>query len=181
MKEPSKGELLQKLALRYPSLALDPSAVQIISHIQSIGRIISANLSAQLADYGLSEGKFYVLGFLLSRETFEHEDPSPSDIAENLGVTRGTITGLLDGLERDDYIVRYDDSHDRRALRIRMTDKARGFIDDFLHRCVLTNRQTVPLSDAEKQTLLELLARIESAAAETLGTPTGMHCIIDEA
>jgi DNA-binding MarR family transcriptional regulator len=161
MNQQCKGELLQKLAVRYPTL--DPSALHIISHIQSIGRLISSGLAAQLAEYGLSEGKFYVLGYLLSEELFEHESPSPSDIAENLGVTRGTITGLLDGLERDDYIVRYDDSHDRRALRIRMTDKARQFIDQFLSGSALTNQQTIPLDHVEKRTLLELLGRVEAA------------------
>lgn len=159
-----KGELLQKLALRYPNL--DPVGMHIISHIQSIARLISSGISAELAEYGLSEGKFYVLGYLLSTETFDHADPSPSDIAEHLGVTRGTITGLLDGLERDGYIVRYDDSNDRRALRIRMTDKARGFVDEFLKGSVLTNRQTIPLDDDEKRVLLKLLGRIESTMGD---------------
>jgi len=155
-----KGELLQKLALRYPNL--DPIGMHIISHIQSIARLISSGISAELAEYGLSEGKFYVLCYLLSTEIFDQADPSPSDIAEHLGVTRGTITGLLDGLERDGYIVRLDDSNDRRALRIRMTDKARAFIDEFLKGSVLTNRQTIPLDDDEKRVLLKLLGRIEA-------------------
>jgi len=155
-----KGELLQRLAQRYPNL--DPVGMHIISHIQSIARLISASMSADLASYGLSEGKFYVLGCLLSMETFDHADPSPSDIAERLGVTRGTITGLLDGLERDGYIVRYDDSNDRRALRIRMTPKARAFIDEFLSGSALTNQQLIPLDEEEKRVLLKLLDRIES-------------------
>jgi DNA-binding MarR family transcriptional regulator len=157
----SKGEVLQKLAVRYPKL--DPVAMHIISHVQSISRLVSAGISGQLVDYGLSEGKFYVLGYLLSEETLQHSDPSPSDIADNLGVTRGTITGLLDGLERDDYIVRIDDPHDRRAIRIRMTDKARQFIDDFLNSSALTSGQTLPLSEEEKRTLLALLDRIDAA------------------
>ena len=160
-KQPCKGELLQELALRYPKL--DPVAMHIVSHVQSIARNVSLGISAQLAEFGLSEGKFYVLGFLLSEETRHQDDPSPSDIADNLGVTRGTITGLLDGLERDDYIERYDDTHDRRAIRIRMTDKARLFIDEFLSNSILTSGQSMPLDDDERQTLLALLERIDAA------------------
>ena len=163
-KEPCKGEVLQKLALRYPKL--DPVAMHSVSHIQSISRLVSAGISAQLADYGLSEGKFYVLGYLLSEETRQNPDPSPSDIAENLGVTRGTITGLLDGLERDVYVVRLDDSHDRRAVRIRMTDKARHFLDDFLNNSSLTSGKTMPLADSERQALLALLERIDTGMQE---------------
>ena len=162
-----KGELLQKLALRYPNL--DPIGMHIISRIQSIARLISSGISTELAEYGLSEGKFYVLGYLLSSETFDHADPSPSDIAEHLGVTRGTVTGLLDGLERDGYIGRYDDSNDRRALRIRMTAKARAFIDEFLAGSVLTNRQSIPLDEDEKRVLLKLLEKIETTVGEYPG------------
>lgn len=46
-------------------------------------------------------------------------------MAEQAGVTRATVTGLLDGLEREALIQRLADASDRRALRIRLTRKGK--------------------------------------------------------
>lgn len=92
-----------------------------------------------------------------------HEDPSPSDIADSIGVTRGTITGLLDGLERDEYLERRQDSQDRRALTIRMTEKGRQFMDNFMASGACSMGKKMPLNVDERRTLMELLSRISNA------------------
>ena len=38
-------------------------------------------------------------------------------------MTRGTITGLLDGLERDGFLARHPDQVDRRKLLVRLSAK----------------------------------------------------------
>ncbi len=48
---------------------------------------------------------------------------SPHALAERAGVTRGTITGLLDGLERDGFLARHADQVDRRKLLVRLSAK----------------------------------------------------------
>jgi DNA-binding MarR family transcriptional regulator len=158
-----KGELLCKLVTRYPSI--DYSTVQVISHIQAISKNISALINRDLAEFDLTEGKFYVLTFLLSEEHMGREDPSPSQIAENVRVTRGTVTGLLDGLERDGYVERIHDLRDRRGLIIRITDKARSFLDGFLPNVTCSLQQVVPLNETEKQEVTEYLERIDSAVS----------------
>ena len=157
------------MSRRYPMI--DMTTIGVISQVQSLARTLSAGLNNDLACHGLTEGKFYVLVYLFSEELMGEEDPSPSDIAENLGVTRGTITGLLDGLEREGYVERRHDSRDRRALTIQMTDKTRQFVDVFLHSSILALTQSMPLDEAEKCTLTEWLSRIESATrARASGT-----------
>ncbi|MGT2437004.1 MarR family winged helix-turn-helix transcriptional regulator [Bradyrhizobium betae] len=49
---------------------------------------------------------------------------APNALAGQAGATRATITGLLDGLEREALIERHADSMDRRALTIRLTPRA---------------------------------------------------------
>ncbi|GHD03367.1 hypothetical protein GCM10007320_63340 [Pseudorhodoferax aquiterrae] len=39
--------------------------------------------------------------------------------------TRGTVSGLLDGLEREELIERRADANDRRARRVQLTDKGK--------------------------------------------------------
>lgn len=164
-KAPLKGELLRRVTQRYPEM--DTGAIEIVSHIQSIARALTARLNNDLADYGLGEGKFYVLVALFSEELMGHDDPSPSDIADSIGVTRGTITGLLDGLERDEYLERRQDNQDRRALTIRLTEKGRQFMDNFMVSGACSMGKKIPLNAEERRTLMELLSKVLNA----LGAP----------
>jgi DNA-binding MarR family transcriptional regulator len=87
----------------------------------SLAAAIDRDCAALLAPHGLSEGRFVML-FLL--------DAAPGGLAPNLlaeraGVTRATVTGLLDGLERQGLIERHADDSDRRALCIRLTRKGK--------------------------------------------------------
>ena len=96
-----KGEVLRKVAERYASV--DADAMEIIIRIKQLAVGDECAFQEALEPYGLSEGRFFVLCCLFSEEIVGRKDPSPSEIAEQLGVTRATVTGLLDGLERDGF------------------------------------------------------------------------------
>ena len=157
----NKGELICKMVARYPSI--DYSTIQLISHIQAIGKSLSFMINEDLAEHGLTEGRLYVLAYLLSEELSNNDDPSPSQIADHVGVTRGTVTGLLDGLERDGFLERFHDVRDRRGLTIRMTDKSRAFLDSFLPNITSRLSREIALTETEKTDLIQSLARIEEA------------------
>ncbi len=168
LKVPLKGELLKKTVQRYPEL--EASAIEAITMLQTVSMGIKAQMHCSLDDYELSEGRFYVLCYLFTEELMEHEAPGPSDIAEHLGVTRATITGLLDGLERDGFLERFHHSRDRRALTVRMTDKGRDFLDEFMPRAVgNANGVMAALDEAERQTLIDLLAKVEAQLEQRNG------------
>lgn len=78
---------------------------------------IDEDCAALLAPHGLTEGRFVLL-FLLDAAG---EALSPNALAQQAGVTRATVTGLLDGLEREALVERHADADDRRALRIELT------------------------------------------------------------
>ena len=164
MKAPMKGELLQKTVQQYPEL--EASAIEAVTTLDRVCRKVKAQMNCPLEGHGLSEGKFYVLCCLTTEELMEREAPGPSDIAEHLGVTRATVTGLLDGLERDGFLERRHDSRDRRALTIHMTEKARRFLGEFMPMAVRsTNTVMAALDEAERQTLIGLLHKIEAGMA----------------
>ena len=155
-----KGEVLRKSAERYPEI--DADVMEIMRHVKRLSSENECALQAVLEPYSLSEGRFYVLCCLFAEEIAGHKAPSPSEIAEQLGVTRATITGLLDGLERDGYLERRHDSADRRALTIHMATKGREVLEAFIpQQCRRSNAQMACLSPAEKQTLIALLSRIQ--------------------
>lgn len=156
-----KGEVLRKTAERYPEI--DADVMEIMRHVKRLSSGNECVFQAALDPYSLSEGRFYVLCCLFAEEIAGHKAPSPSEIAEQLGVTRATITGLLDGLERDGYLERRHDSADRRALTIHMTAKGREVLEAFIpQQCRRSNAQMACLSPEEKQTLIALLSRIQS-------------------
>ncbi len=162
-KKPIKGELLCKLANRFPSI--DLSTVELVSHIQAISKNLSLLINQDLAEHGLTEGKMYVLAFLFSEELMGRQQPGPSQIADHIGVTRGTVTGLLDGLERDGFLERFHDIHDRRALTIKITDKARTFLDRFMPNVAAMLENVIPLDEQERRETIALLGQIEVALA----------------
>jgi len=87
----------------------------------SLAAGIDRACAALLAPRGLSEGRFVVL-FLLDAAS---DGLAPNTLAERAGVTRATITGLLDGLEREKLVERHLDASDRRSLCIRLTSKGK--------------------------------------------------------
>lgn len=100
------------------------------------------------------------LGYIISQL-------KPLDFAELAGVTRATVTGLLDGLEREGLVKRSPHPVDRRMIMIHLTAKGRQLLSQMLpdHFC-RTAGLMANLTAPEKQRLIELLAKVQA------GTPT---------
>lgn len=99
----------------------DVEGIRLCFQALSLSAAIDRDCAARLAPHGLSEGRFVML-FLLNAAP---DGLAPNALAEQAGVTRATVTGLLDGLERDALIERQADASDRRALRICLTRKGK--------------------------------------------------------
>ena len=56
----------------------------------------------------------------------------PSVLAEKQGVTKATMTGLLDGLEQSGYIRRAPMARDGRCSAVALTHKGRRLLDEIL-------------------------------------------------
>ncbi len=99
----------------------DVEGIRLCFQTLSLASHIDRECAALLAPHGLSEGRFVLL-FLLDAAA---EGLAPNTLAEQAGVTRATVTGLLDGLEREELIERHAHASDRRALCIRLTRKGK--------------------------------------------------------
>ncbi|MGE5990036.1 MULTISPECIES: MarR family winged helix-turn-helix transcriptional regulator [Klebsiella] len=99
----------------------DVEGIRLCFQTLSLASSIHRDCAAQLSPYGLSEGRFVLL-FLLDSMP---DGLAPNILAKQAGVTRATVTGLLDGLEREELIERLADTVDRRALRVRLTRKGK--------------------------------------------------------
>lgn len=117
-------QMIRLHARRYPQI--DPSACEACLTMLRVASDVLVALESYLARHGMSQGRFTVL-MLLNRDPAS--GLSPSDLAERAGVKRATITGLIDGLERDGLVRREDDCADRRRMTVRLTARGRQYLD----------------------------------------------------
>ena len=151
-----KYEAIEQHAKRYPDI--DPAAVVSYLVLLRVASDVLAAIEAYLARHDMSQGRFTVL-CLLNRNP--DQPMSPSDLAARSGVTRATMTGLLDGLERENLVRRDPDRNDRRMLMVELTPSGRRMLDeifpDYYRRIA---KLMGHLSEAEKKHLIELLNKI---------------------
>ncbi|MDR6234255.1 MarR family winged helix-turn-helix transcriptional regulator [Pseudomonas oryzihabitans] len=100
----------------------DLDGIRLCFQTLSLAKAIDRDCAARLATHGLTEGRFILL-FLLDAQP---AGLAPNVLAEQAGVTRATVTGLLDGLEREGLAERQAVPEDRRALRVRLTPKGQA-------------------------------------------------------
>ncbi|OMQ45578.1 MarR family transcriptional regulator [Ensifer sp. 1H6] len=98
---------------------LPTANLRLCFEVMALAAAIDRDCATRLAPHNLSEGKFVLL-FLL------HQLPqglSPYELADRAGVTRATVTGLLDGLERDGFLARQQSKDDRRKVLVQLSPK----------------------------------------------------------
>jgi DNA-binding MarR family transcriptional regulator len=101
------------------------------------------------------------------------EPLEPSVIAERLMVTTGSMTSLLDNLEKRGLIRRLPHPDDRRKLLIDITAEAQVIVDELLPTLHARERDVIgaALNPSEQRTLLRHLAKLQQAAADAQAAP----------
>jgi DNA-binding MarR family transcriptional regulator len=121
------AKILEKFVARYPDAEI--ASVLPFLNILRAGSDLSDALDALLDKHGLLQGRWWVL-ILLMREP--DLISTPSDLAEQAGVSRATMTGLIDGLERDGLVQRLADTSDRRKFTIKLTPAGQAKLDQVM-------------------------------------------------
>ena len=167
LKEVPQYECLLERAKRYPEL--DPSAMEAFLHLLRTSTEIFEAFRALLARHKISQGRFTVL-ILLNRDP---ERPvNLADLAERSRVTRATMTGLIDTLERDGLVNREHSAGDRRMLLVRLTGTGRTFLDEILPDYLRRGTTVIGrLTEAERKILVRLMGKIAQAVTEISVSP----------
>jgi DNA-binding MarR family transcriptional regulator len=154
-------QAIAQLAQQFPEVDL-ASVETCLTFLDTTADVYAA-LDTHFARHGLSVGKFTLLMQLF---VVGEQGLTPSEFAERAGVTRATITGLLDGLEREGLVQRQPHPADRRMLTIYLTDKGRELVSNLLpeHFCRTTSMMA-QLTATEKKTFIELLGKLRSGTA----------------
>ena len=136
---------------------INPDEVMTMILLRSAADELTALLQVSLDRFGISEGRLRVLGHLIDREG----PATHSDLAAASRVTKGTVTGLIDGLERDGLVKRSACEHDRRVSLIEITAEGEKTLKRILpgHTRRLSELMS-SLSKSEQKTLTKLLRKL---------------------
>jgi DNA-binding MarR family transcriptional regulator len=110
-----------------------------------------------LRPLGVSAAGGLVLGLLRDNGAL-----SPSDLGQRLIVTRATVTGVVDSLERRGYVRRTPNPADRRSLLVELTPGGRRVVQEV--RTLIHRNEKAwmsQLSDTELRAYIELLHRVQ--------------------
>ena len=161
-------ECLLAAAKEFPDL--DPWACAVYLHLLRAGDEVFQVAERNLNRHAISPGRFGVLMLLwggshdrnpAGEDAGDPAPRTPAELAEAAGVTRATMTGLIDTLERDGLVRRVPDKDDRRMMSVVLTPKAHQFLAGMLPgHFQLMAALTSALSDTERQTLVALLNKI---------------------
>jgi DNA-binding MarR family transcriptional regulator len=89
------------------------------------------------------------------------------EVAARMHVTSGSMTSLLDNLERKRYVLRSNDREDRRRVLVDITPAAQAALDDVLPSIQQVARKILDYVDPQHQELLlNILADVRRAIAD---------------
>jgi DNA-binding MarR family transcriptional regulator len=127
LKDIPKYETLLAYSRRYPNV--NPDALEVYFNLLRVASDVLEGLESYYALHGTSQGRFTVLA-LLNRDP--DQPLCPANLADRSGVTRATMTGLLQGLEAEGLIKRTASADDKRMSYVALTAKGRKYVDSVL-------------------------------------------------
>ncbi|GAA4832014.1 MarR family transcriptional regulator [Kitasatospora terrestris] len=138
-------------------IAADPQAVLVAARLMAAGARLGQAGEVHFGRFGLSTGRYRLLADLEDHGG----EKSPSQLAAGLGVSRATVTGLVDGLEREGLVARRPSTEDGRGnvviLTARGADKLRDLAPEHYARM---QALVGGLTPEERGTFLDLLGRV---------------------
>ncbi|MEU1005526.1 MarR family winged helix-turn-helix transcriptional regulator [Streptomyces tibetensis] len=143
---------------------LDTAAMEVFGRVGRLTLAMGDRMDKAYAKFGISRGEFDVLATL--RRSGEPYTLSPRQLSATLMLTTGGMTGRLDKLERAELLRRSPDPHDRRGLRVTLTDKGLGVVDEAVTAGLAVQTEALSALDAERAALLAGLLRELLAGTE---------------
>ncbi|MCE5210324.1 MAG: MarR family transcriptional regulator [Deltaproteobacteria bacterium] len=110
---------------------------------------VYGTFKARLLPYGLTPMQALVLHALYGEEGI-----SAGELGKRLALDSATLSGVLDRLTENGWIVKNALTEDKRVLNIQLTDKARQVRNKFLKETEELNREILSVFNTEERLLL---------------------------
>ncbi|MEV6613854.1 MarR family transcriptional regulator [Streptomyces sp. NPDC051051] len=139
---------------------LDTTAMEVFGRVSRLARAMGDRMEKAYAGLGISRGEFDVLATL--RRSGEPYTLSPRQLSATLMLTTGGMTGRLDKLEGAGLLRRSPDPHDRRGLRVTLTEQGLALAEEAVGAglAVQTEALTTALDAGQAGQLADLLREL---------------------
>lgn len=138
---------------------LDTAPMAVYGRIYRIARAMGDRIEKAYERFGISRGEFDVLATL--RRSGEPYTLSPRQLSATLMLTTGGMTGRLDKLERAGLLSRSPDPHDRRGLRVTLSERGLEIVDEAVVAGLELQREGLEgLGEEQVEQLQELLRQL---------------------
>ncbi len=118
-----------------------------------------------LTTYGITNQQARLLGDIYDRIE-SGKEVSRKALSKAIGISGPSVTSLLNGLEKNDFILRQQGDEDGRTMQIKITAKAMKLINEMENVFVETEQKLLHgFTDEQKKAFLELLKK----ACENIG------------
>jgi DNA-binding MarR family transcriptional regulator len=154
----TKIQLASDFEERYPNSSA--KATECAMNLAYTADLLVKRISGLIQPYDLSPASGLVLSILADSKS----PLPPNRIADRLILSRATVTGLIDSLEKRRYVSRRPHPSDRRMLMIEITEAGKEVAKTF--RPIVHQHQKLwleVLSDKEQQQLIDSLQRLQVA------------------
>ncbi|MCR5757292.1 MAG: MarR family transcriptional regulator [Selenomonas sp.] len=140
---------------------INPAAVLAMLSIKNASEKIQQSILDILQrEYHLSEGKFCTL---LVIHQHGKQGIAPSELASKVGVTRATISNMLQRMERDGLVNIRPAAQDGRAKVVHLTKSGGDFMEEILPPHYLrVSRLMEKLTEEEQKELILLLEKLSA-------------------
>jgi DNA-binding MarR family transcriptional regulator len=136
-------------------------AVRAYLRLHYASAIIIKKVDQHLANWGLSVARYAILRLLLNKQAMTLSELSRSHVC-----VAGNMTMLIGRLERDGFVKRIPDPHDRRVTRVVLTAKGRRITSEAVapHRAFL-EQLMAPLGPMKIRALADAIDGLAERAA----------------
>lgn len=143
---------------------VDPVAASVVTEFRTATHLNRHLMLRLAAGKGGHPGRAIVLGVLAGNDGIAQKD-----LAEKMHLARPTITIMLQKMEHEGLIERWDDPDDQRLTRIRLTDAGRAHAKAFGDAFKTHIAKTVgALSDTDRAELARLLGLLNDKTTAAL-------------
>jgi DNA-binding MarR family transcriptional regulator len=133
--------------------------VQLADLLQRLTRRLRRAHAERLVPFGLTPAQERALRMITRSE----EPLRMTDLADHLGIVPRSLTTVIDALEEAGLVRREIDPHNRRAIRLHLTDHGLSVCDDMREaRRRAAEGLFAPLSPEDRKALGELLSQLDN-------------------
>jgi DNA-binding MarR family transcriptional regulator len=171
LKEVPRYECLKEASAQVPGA--DPSICELFLNILHTGDLAARSEADFLAEHGLNQARMIILVLL---ENAASGSMRSSELADRANVSRATMTGLLDTLEKAGLLTRAPDHHDRRASNVKITARGQNLLRKVQPLQTRWAQNILsPLSREERDELVRLLQKAQQAFLTRAVSSNGNH------